>query len=102
MRLPMTTASRCISELQRERRDGNLSSKTEQHLEHEFRSLGWAAIGSALAAVIGSEVDRLDREAATLRKLRAGFVRYGVEGPFIAQPRRSVDVDQSIHLRKGG
>jgi hypothetical protein len=36
----MTTASRLISNLQNERRTGNISSETEQHLKHEFRKLG--------------------------------------------------------------
>ena len=70
----MTTAGEFISELQRERRNGNVSSETEQHLKHEFRKLGWDASDATLAAAIGSEIDRLDREAATLRKLRAGLL----------------------------
>jgi len=64
-------AGRFIAELQRERRDGNVSSETEQHLKHEFRKLGWDAPESALAAAVGEEINRLDREAATLRRLRA-------------------------------
>jgi hypothetical protein len=70
----MTTAGEFISELQRERRNGNVSSETEQHLKHEFRKLGWDASDATLAAAIGAEIDRLDREAATLRKLRAGLL----------------------------
>ncbi len=48
-------------------------SETEQHLKHEFRNLGWEASNSTLATAIGVEIDRLDREAATLRKLRAAI-----------------------------
>ena len=48
-------------------------SETEQHLKHEFRKLGWDASDPALAAAIGAEIDRLSREAATLRKLRAAL-----------------------------
>ena len=66
----MGTARQFIAELQRERRSGNVSSETEQHLKHEFRTLGRDASESTLAAAVGSEIDRLIREAATLRKLR--------------------------------
>ena len=72
----MNTAGQFIVELQRERRMGNVSSETEQHLKHEFRTLGRDASDSALAAAVGSEIDRLIREAETLRKLRA--VLFGV------------------------
>jgi hypothetical protein len=69
----MSIAGQFISELQRERRSGNVSSETEQHLKHEFRKLGWDASDPILAAAIGTEIDRLSREAATLRKLRAAL-----------------------------
>jgi hypothetical protein len=69
----MTTSGKFIAELQRERRHGTVSSETEQHLKHEFRKLGWEASNSTLATAIGMEIDRLDREAATLRKLRAAI-----------------------------
>jgi len=67
----ITIAGQFIADLQRERRSRNVSSETEQHLKHEFRKLGWDAPQSALAAAAGEEIDRLDREAATLRRLRA-------------------------------
>jgi hypothetical protein len=66
----MSIAGQFISDLQRERRSGSVSSETEQHLKHEFRALGRDASDSALAAAIGAEIDRLSTEAATLRKLR--------------------------------
>ena len=44
--------------------------ETEQHLKHEFRKLGWGVSDPTLAAAIEAEIDRLSREAATLRKLR--------------------------------
>ena len=66
----MSIAGQFIAELQRERRSGNVSSETEQHLKHEFRKLGRNASDLTLAAAIGTEIDRLSREAATLRKLR--------------------------------
>jgi hypothetical protein len=69
----MSITGQFIAELQRERRSGNVSSETEQHLKHEFRSLGRDASGSALAAAIGTEIDRLTREAGTLRELRAAM-----------------------------
>ena len=67
----ISIAGQFIAELQRERRSGNVSSETEQHLKHEFRKLGRDASGSILWAAIGSETDRLEQEAETLRKLRA-------------------------------
>ena len=66
----MSIAGQFIAELQRERRSGNVSSETEQHLKHEFRKLGWDAPDSTLAAAVAAEIDRLNREVATLRKLR--------------------------------
>jgi transcription initiation factor TFIIIB Brf1 subunit/transcription initiation factor TFIIB len=66
----MSTARQFIAELQRERQRGNVSSETEQHLKHEFRTLGRDASESNLAAAVETEIDRLIREAATLRKLR--------------------------------
>jgi hypothetical protein len=72
----MSIAGQFIAELRRERRSGNVSLETEQHLKHEFRKLGWDATDPTLAAAIGVEIDRLKREAATLHKLRA--VLFGV------------------------
>ena len=74
---PMSMAQQFIAGLQRERRSGNVSSETEQHLKHEFRTLGRDASASTLAAAVGEEIDRLDREAATLRKLRADLFGVG-------------------------
>ena len=73
----MTTAAQFIAELQKERRSGNVSSETEQHLKHEFRSLGPNAMDAAFATAIGLEVDRLEREAATLRRLWTELFRTG-------------------------
>jgi hypothetical protein len=67
----MSTAGQFIAELQRELRSGNVSSATEQHLKHEFRALGRDASDLALSAAVGSEINRLNNEAATLGKLRA-------------------------------
>jgi hypothetical protein len=66
----MSTASRFVSALQHEQRTGNVSAETEQHLKHEFRKLGWDASGSVLAAAVQAEIERLGRQATTLRKLR--------------------------------
>jgi hypothetical protein len=73
----MTTAGQFIAELQRERRSGNVSSETEQRLKHEFRRLGRNAMDVAFATAIGLEVDRLEREAATLRRLWTELFRTG-------------------------
>jgi hypothetical protein len=68
--LRMTTAGQFIAELGRERRVGNVSSEAEQRLKQVFRTLGWDASEATLIAAIGSEIDRVEREVATLRKLR--------------------------------
>ncbi len=73
----MTAAGQFIAELHRERRNGKVSSETELHLKHEFRKLGWDASAATLASAVGEEIDRLDREAATLRKLCADLFRLG-------------------------
>jgi hypothetical protein len=72
--LPMTTASRFVTDLQREQRIGNVSAETEQHLKHEFRKFGRDASGPTLAAAVEAEIVRLERQAATLRRLCAGLL----------------------------
>ncbi len=52
----MSIAGQFIAELRRERRSGNVSLETEQHLMHEFRKLGWDATDLTLAAAIGVEI----------------------------------------------
>jgi hypothetical protein len=66
----MTVAGDFITSLQGEQKKGNVSSETEQHLKHEFRKLGRDASHTALAAAVGAEINRLERQAATLRRLR--------------------------------
>jgi hypothetical protein len=66
----MKGAAEFIARLQSERRGGNVSSETEQHLKHEFRKLSRDASDLILSAAVDPEIDRLEREAATLRKLR--------------------------------
>ena len=66
----MTITGQFITDLQAEQRMGNVSSETEQHLKHEFRKLGRDASLTMLAASVEAEIDRLDRQAATLRRLR--------------------------------
>jgi hypothetical protein len=51
----------------------NVFLETEQHLKHEFRNLGRDALDPTLVAAIGAEIDRLDGEAATIRRLRASL-----------------------------
>lgn len=66
----MTVAGNFITALQQQQRIGNVSSETEQHLKHEFRRLGRDASGPTLAAAVELEIDRLERQAVTLRRLR--------------------------------
>jgi hypothetical protein len=66
----MTIAGNFITALQREQRIGNVSSETEQHLKHEFRKLGGAdATNGVLAVAVDAEINRLERQAETLRRL---------------------------------
>jgi len=47
------------------------AAETEQHLKHEFRKLGGSrASVPMMAPAVGSEIERLERHAATLRRLR--------------------------------
>jgi hypothetical protein len=66
----VSIAGQFITTLQHEQRLGNVSSETEQHLKHEFRRLGVDASPAMLADSVRAEIDRLDRQAATLRRLR--------------------------------
>jgi hypothetical protein len=70
----MTIAGDFITALQQEQRIGNVSSETEQHLKHEFRKCGRDAAGPTLAAAVEAEINRLERQAATLRRLLDGLV----------------------------
>jgi hypothetical protein len=74
----MSIAGQFITALQREQRIGEVSSETEQHLKHEFRKLGGGnASNSVLAVAVDAEIDRLERQAATLRCLRKGLLGVG-------------------------
>jgi hypothetical protein len=74
----MTVAGNFIIALQQEQRIGNVSYETEQHLKHEFRKLGGPdASHTVLATAVEAEIDRLERQAATLRRLRESLL--GVE-----------------------
>jgi hypothetical protein len=70
----MNSAKNFIAELQQERRNGNVSNESEQHLKHEFRRLGGDAPDAALTAAVEMEISRLERQAATLRRLRADLL----------------------------
>lgn len=69
----MTVAWNFITALQQEQRIGNVSSETEQHLKHEFRKLGKDASNTMLAVAVTAEIERLERQAATLRRLCGAF-----------------------------
>jgi hypothetical protein len=70
----MSIARNFITALQQEQRIGNVSSETEQHLKHEFRMLGRDASQTMLTAAVNAEIDRLERQAATLRLLQADLL----------------------------
>ncbi len=67
----MSNAGAFIAALKGELRNGNLSDASEQHLRYEFRRIGWDAPDDRFAASISEEIGRLEREIATLRRLRA-------------------------------
>ena len=69
-----TTAGQLITALQTEQKIGNVSAETEQHLKHEFRMLGKDAPNTILVAAVEAEINRLERQAATLWQLRAGLL----------------------------
>ena len=66
-----TTAGALTFALRTERQKGNLSAETEAHLRHELRRRGWQSDDARLLEPISQEIARLEREAATLRRLRA-------------------------------
>ena len=70
----MTTAGQFITALQAEQNIGNVSSETEQHLKHEFRKLGGDASQTMLAAAVATEINRLEQQAVTLRRLRESLL----------------------------
>jgi hypothetical protein len=73
----MTIAGNFITDLQAEQRIGNVSSETEQRLKHEFRKLGRDASGPTLATAVGAEIERLERQAVTLRRLCVALLSVG-------------------------
>jgi hypothetical protein len=73
----MAAAKKFIADLEMERSAGNASAETEQHLRHEFRRHGWRDTGPTLAAAVEAEIERLDLQAATLRRLREGILNVG-------------------------
>jgi hypothetical protein len=73
----MTIAGEFITDLQREQKIGNVSTETEQHLKHEFRKLGRDASVAILSAAVETKINRLERQAATLRRLREGLLGVG-------------------------
>jgi hypothetical protein len=70
----MTIAGQFITDLQAEQRIGNVSSETEQHLKREFRRLGRDASAPTLVAAVEAEIVRLEKQAATLRRLRENLL----------------------------
>jgi len=75
---PMTLARNFIADLQREQRIGNVSAETERHLTHECGKLGGPnASSNILAAHVKAEIDRLERQATTLRLLCVDLLGVG-------------------------
>ena len=60
-----------LADLRRELAAGNLSPATEAHLRNEFRAARVRLNDDAGAAVFDREATQLEREAASLRALRA-------------------------------
>jgi hypothetical protein len=70
----MFIARQFTTVLQQEQRIGNVSSETEPHLKREFRKVGRDATGQTLALAVEAEINRLERQATTLRRLREGLL----------------------------
>jgi hypothetical protein len=70
----MTAAEKFIAALHTDRLNGNVSGETEQHFKSEFRHLGRDASVEVLAGAVEAEIARLERQAATLRRLRDGLL----------------------------
>jgi hypothetical protein len=71
--LRTTTGGQFLAELGQERRNGNISPDAEQRLKQAFREVGWDAANATLVAAVNSEIERAERDAATLRTLRAAL-----------------------------
>lgn len=69
--LRTTVGGQFLVELGQERRNGNISPDAEQRLKQAFRELGWDAEDATLVGAIDKEIERGERDAATLRKLRS-------------------------------
>jgi hypothetical protein len=87
----LTPVGQFITALQGERRCGNISSQTEQCLRNAFRDLGWDAMESTLSMAVGSEIDRVEREAATLRKLQVEI--FGLVDPVASESQQVRVID---------
>jgi hypothetical protein len=71
--LRTTVGGRFLAELGHERRNGNVSPDAEQRLKQAFRELGWDAENATLVSAINHEIERGERDAATLRALRSAL-----------------------------
>ena len=70
----MNIAEQFIAALQQEQKSGYVSYESEQHLKHEFRKLGRDASGPTLAKAVEAEIEKLERQEATLRRLREALL----------------------------
>jgi hypothetical protein len=73
--LRTTAGGQFLAELGQERRNGNVSPDAEQRLKQAFREIGWDAADTTLVAAVNAEIERGERDAAALRKLR--FALFG-------------------------
>jgi hypothetical protein len=64
-------ATRFLAELHSALKQGHVSRDTEAHLRNMFRSIGWNAEPQKLSAQVDREIERLEREALVLKKLRS-------------------------------
>jgi hypothetical protein len=66
-----TDIAALLATLRRELAAGNISPATEAHIRNEFRAARVRADPPTAAAVFDREATQLEREAATLRTIRA-------------------------------
>jgi hypothetical protein len=69
--VPEQLSTRFLAELHSAFQQGHVSRDTEAHLRNMLRSIGWNAEPEKLSAQVDREIERLEREALVLKKLRS-------------------------------
>ena len=91
---PMSIAGNFITDLQRGRGSGSVSSETEQHLKHGFPRLRRDVSHTILDVAVEAAMKHLERHSVALRRLRESLL--GVVQS-ILQTGTSADEWRPIH-----